>query len=265
MGFLPDRSEVVLRHILERQAQEIPTKDCMFFEDGERWSYGEALQEAYRAANALYEFGIKRGENVLTFLPNGQACIRAWFGIAFLGVVRVPINLAYKGEMLRYVCQDSQARHIITSPDLAERLKGLGLDLTIIDSSMLAQDSGDEPRLDRPIEPWDIHMILYTSGTTGPSKGVISHYYNTYQGSYELISRWATPQDTILVDNPLFHISGISHCYGLWMRGGQVAVRTMFTASRYLEVARECGATMSVMIGTVPAFMAAMPPKPFRY
>lgn len=65
MSFLPDRSKVVLRHILERHAQEQPNRECAFFEDGVRWTYGDALPLAYRSANVLAESGIKRGEHVL--------------------------------------------------------------------------------------------------------------------------------------------------------------------------------------------------------
>ncbi len=64
---MPDRSKVVLRHILERHAWKQPNEECAVFEDGVRWTYSDALRETYRAANALSGVGIKRDEKVLVF------------------------------------------------------------------------------------------------------------------------------------------------------------------------------------------------------
>ncbi len=208
----------------------------------------------------LSGLGIKNGENVLVFLPNGQEWIRAWWGIASLGAVTVPVNTAYKGEMLKHICRDSKANHILTTLDLTERLEDMGLDLKVIDPVILTEGSNNEPTLEKPIEPWDIHQIIYTSGTTGPSKGVISPYLHTYM---QVIAYWrrATGDDTMLVDHPLFHISGMGSAYALWVVGGRVALRTVFTASRYWSIVKECGATMSLMLGVIPAFLCRMTPK----
>lgn len=98
MDFLPDRSDVVLRHILERQAANRPEKQCLIFDESdETWTYRKALDAAYVAAGALSAKGIKRDENVLIFLPNGPDFIRAWLGITTLGAVFVPVNTAFKG------------------------------------------------------------------------------------------------------------------------------------------------------------------------
>ncbi len=259
MGFLPDRSKVVLRHILERHAAERPDKECVLFEDGQRWTYKEGLKEAYRAANVLWKQGLKRGENILVFLPNSQGFVRAWWGITSLGAVMIPVNTAYKGEMLRHVCRDSEAKHIITTPDLAERLNTIGLNLNVINPDNLAEGSSNETKLDEPIEPWDIYAILYTSGTTGPSKGAISTYFHIANGGYTDIVRG---DDTVLCDLPLFHVGATTLAYAAWMFGGRVAVRGIFTATNYWDVIRETGATMAAMYGTIPAFLENMPPRP---
>ncbi len=261
MGLLPDRSKVVMRHLLERNAEKLPNNECVVFEDGERWNYQRALDQAYKAANSLSNLGIKRGENVLIFLPNGKDWIRAWWGVTIIGAVIIPVNTAYKGEMLRHVCNDSQADLIITNTDLGERIQRLDLGLKLIDPSILVEGISDEPKLVEPIEPWDIHMILYTSGTTGPSKGVISPYLHTYMQG---IWHWtrATTHDIMLTDLPLFHAGGMIPAYALWTVGGGIAVRRVFSGSRYWDVVRETGATMSIMVGTIPAFLATTPPKP---
>jgi carnitine-CoA ligase len=98
MGFLPDRSEVVLRHILEKHAGETPDREFLLFENGEIWTYQRALSEAYKAANVLAEKGIGRGENVLIFLPDNEQWLWVWWGLAILGTLLAPVNPAYNWE-----------------------------------------------------------------------------------------------------------------------------------------------------------------------
>ncbi len=261
MESLPDRSTVVVRHILERQARELADKECIVFEDGERWTYQEIVQQAYRAANILADIGIVRGENVLVFMESGQEWIRTWLGVTFLGGVIVPINTAYKGEMLKHVCFDSRATRILTTPDLAKRIIDLGADFAILDPVILADGPKDENRLDQPIEPWDTHAIIYTSGTTGPSKGVISPYFHTYMLGLQVRGR-TTAGDTVLIDYPPFHSANTVPVVSLWTLGGRVVLRQRFSGTRYWDIIRESGVTMAQMLGTIPSFLEATPPKP---
>jgi crotonobetaine/carnitine-CoA ligase len=262
MGLIPDRSEVVLRYILEGHAKSQPEKECLLFEDGESWNYGKAWLEAARAANSLSGVGINRGDNVLLFLANGQDWIRAWWGITFLGAVLVPVNTHYKGEMLRHICRDSKARHIITSPDFAERLKDLDLDLTIVDPSSLRTSQCTELVDAEPVEPWDTHLISYTSGTTGPSKGVITPYFHSYKETFYAWGGYIRPDDTMLVDYPMFHKAGVGMCYSMIVMGARMVLRPGFSGSRYLDIIREVKATFALMIGTIPAFLERSPAKP---
>ncbi len=262
MGFLPDRSEVVVRHILERQAVQFPEKQCMLFDESEEtWTYKRALKEAYCAANVLIRQGIKRNENVLIFLPNGPDFIRAWFGITFLGAVFVPVNTAYKGEMLRHVCRDSSARHIITSPDLAKRLRDIRLELKNIDPKSLTSGPADEPKLDAPIEPWDVCAIIYTSGTTGLSKGVIVPHLHLIMWGRATWER-ATKHDTILNYAPLFHGGSLWMCICLWTVGGRVVLQKKFSAKNLLDKAREFGITIVTMFGSIVDYLMAQPVGP---
>jgi crotonobetaine/carnitine-CoA ligase len=261
MSMMPDRTEVVLRHFLETFAAKTPENDAILFEDDTIWSYQKLVKEAHRGANRLVGVGVRRSDHVLIFLPNDEHWIRAWLAAAFMGAVIVPVNTAYKGEMLRHICQDSKARFMVTTPDLAERLEGLDLALTVIDPADLATGSAADYELDRPIEPWDTHQILYSSGTTGPSKGSVGSYFYTYMASPGFLP-YLGPEDTFLIDHPLYHMSGMMHTYITWSAGGRIVLRTRFSGSNYNEVLRKTGATMAIMVGSIPAFLENKPPQP---
>ncbi len=261
MSLLPHRSEVVLRHFLKRIAGSMPENEAILFEDGSIWSYERLMREAFRGANSLAEKGIRRSDHVLVFLPNDENWIRAWLGISFLGAVIVPVNTAYRGEMLRHICHDSQAGFMITTPDLAARLEGLDVDLRVIDPGVLAEGTDSEPELERPIEPWDPHMILYTSGTTGPSKGAIGSYFFSYMCSAHFRENTRV-DDAFLIDHPLYHMSGLIHVYSTWNAGARVVIMKVFSGSRYVENLRKYGITLSVMLGGIPGYMENLPAKP---
>jgi carnitine-CoA ligase len=261
MAFLLDRDKIVLRHIVERHARLQPDRECFVFDDGETWDYEEVRKIGCLAAEAIAEFGIERGENVLVFLPNGKDWIRTLLGMTFLGAVLVPVNTAYKGEMLRHICTDSGARFIITDPGLSGRIKELSLDLVIIDPSVLSQrqEVGSVPP-DQPIEPWDTFAIIYTSGTTGPSKGVITPYcFGSVRGSsYSMAGK----EDTVLVNLPLFHTLALDQTYGFLMAGGRIVLQEGFSASRFWEIVRQYGITWVSMVQTMALFLLSKPPRP---
>ena len=78
---------------------------------------------AIRTANALRALGVKQGERVLVWLPNGADCLRAWFGLNYLGAVFVPINTAYRGALLEHAIALSEARLVIAHAELCPRLR----------------------------------------------------------------------------------------------------------------------------------------------
>ena len=106
---LPARDVVVVHHILQRQAGLRPSAPCVVFQDGTQWNFAEALDAGRRAATALAARGLRRGDRALIQLPNGPDWLRAWWGVSLLGAVIVPVNTAYRGEMLRHVCTDAAA------------------------------------------------------------------------------------------------------------------------------------------------------------
>ena len=118
----PARDDSVLPFLLERNARETPDRIQLHFEDGENWTCKATLEKTRRSAALLQDHGVKPGDFVLAWMPSGQAMIRTWFALNYLGAVFVPINVDYRGTILRHAIEESNATLMVAHPQLLERL-----------------------------------------------------------------------------------------------------------------------------------------------
>src|SRR5262245_29976679 len=93
---MPSRESCVLSCLLAARAAATPNRDFLTYEDGHRWTYGQAYALARRAAAGLRRFGVQAGDKVLVWLPNGPDAVRAWFGANLAGACFAPLNIAYR-------------------------------------------------------------------------------------------------------------------------------------------------------------------------
>jgi crotonobetaine/carnitine-CoA ligase len=274
---LPAREDCVLPYLLERNARETPGRIQFQFESGETWTCEETLQQARQAASLLRAHGVGPGDKVLVWLPSGPAMLRAWFGLNYLGAVFVPMNVDYRGSMLQHAIVESTASHVVLHPQLLERLElierlPLKLVFCIGEAAaalqkhavpVIATDlQGGGPSMEKPadLEVWDLQMVIFTSGTTGPSKGVMcpyGHMWSTGQATYG----YMTPDDCILVELPMFHVGGVSPVMAGLSNRGRIALYTGFKTDAFWQRVRETGATTtSGLIGSMAAFLDKAPP-----
>jgi carnitine-CoA ligase len=254
----PPSDEVVTRRILERQARDRAGALCAIGPTGASWTWAEGLDNAYRSAHRLRSYGVGPGDHVLIFLPNGLDWLRSWWGISCLGAVMVTVNIAYRGEILRRVCADSGASVIITNQNLAERLAPLDLDLQVVHPEDLADGPAAAPDADgAEFDVWTVHAVNFTSGTTGPAKGVLTPYLATYMGGINAMGAGGglTPDDRWLVDTPLFHVSGQMTALACLSAGASLVLREQFAGTTYWQLAAETGATHSMLVGTMATFL----------
>ncbi len=184
VGTPPDR-DFVLKYALERWAQAKPERTFACFDDGDQWSYRETLARTRRLAAALQGLGVEQGDHVVVWLPNSKEGLLAFFAINYVGAVYVPINTAYRGGLLAHVIAISDARVIIAHGELVERLCEVDLaNLTTLvavgmpgsdvaglichDFAAIQVAAGEPREPERPIEPWSVQSIIFTSGTTCP-------------------------------------------------------------------------------------------------
>jgi crotonobetaine/carnitine-CoA ligase len=275
-GF-PTRQDCVLRDILDTRATRHPGRRAALFEDGTEWTYGQCRRQVRCMAAALQQLGVRKGDRVNAFLPSGPLLVRTWFAVNYLGAVFVPLNTAYRGNILEHAINNARARLMVAHDGLLDRLNGLnlpqlerviatrpvqvpGAGFRIDDAGVL---EGDESRLDdgEPVEMWDPQTIIYTSGTTGPSKGVLSPYLQLYTTSVVNYG-YLREGECILVNLPIFHVGGTSAITAALVRSGCFYLVDGFSTQQFWNQVRRgnCTAT-SGLIGVMGAFLARAKPR----
>lgn len=253
---------VVVRDMLERNAAESPDETFIHFEGGVSWTRAEALAQAYAMGNALMARGVRRGDRVAMFLPNGEDFVRTWWGVTAIGASVVPINLSFRGALLEHQLALSIPRLAVVSPEYNEQMDSseLGAALARVAPGDLDLSNTAPPPLESPIELWDTHMLALTSGTTGPSKLAEISYQASYGGGAWFSEVWnADQRDVVLLDLPLFHAGPLSEATAALSLRAQLAVRRAPALSRYWEVARETGATMAFLLSSMVPYLLSRP------
>jgi crotonobetaine/carnitine-CoA ligase len=272
---LPSADDCVVRNLLEKHAEATPDAPFAVFDDGSRWTYAETLTRVRRTAAGLQQLGVSQGDHVFTWLPNGAECLRIWLATNYLGAVYVPANLGYKGTLLEHVINLADAKIGVVHADLAPRLRDVGLhllhDIVIVDgpppdddrltfhpASVL--DAYRAPAaLEHPIEPWDTIYIVFTSGTTGPSKGVLSSYTQVWTQNVEAFPFFGA-DDRFMMTLPLFHVGGTGPIYAMLANGGSIAVVESFSTQNFWQTIDATESTYCVLLGVMTPFLLAQPP-----
>jgi carnitine-CoA ligase len=289
-----DPTTWVLADILRRRAEEHPDRDYLRYADGPWLSYGEVDARANRVANGLIARGVRPGESVSVLLPNCEEFVPVWYGILKAGAVMSPINTAYKGEFLSWTINLVESRVLVIADVYLDRLALVAGELPRLERVIVLETgaeggAGPEPSL--PWEPlpalmegsdaepggvarsWtDDARIMFTSGTTGRSKGVIKQNaadYFSARSWIEVLSRLRGVSFGDLRDEtyfsclPLFHSNAQVLCaYPALLAGARVAYVERFSGSRFWQQAIDAGATTFNGIGALLYFLWNQPPSP---
>ncbi|MGV3768955.1 MAG: AMP-binding protein [Sphingobium phenoxybenzoativorans] len=268
--------ESVLPRLLQQRANEAPQRIYAEFEDGESWTYARCWSLAQETAAMLASYGLGRGEVLLLWVPNGPDFLRLWMGANLLGAIVAAPNLAYRGNILEHVINLTGARIAAIDSTLMNRLEGI--DSRIVETIIVTGDgrhvSSDCRAVALPdpdhmrfppaalpiVEPWDPQFIIFTSGTTGPSKGVTVPYAQMHAiASTHYGSRFG-PDDRYLLNLPLFHVGGLLPAVGAMITGGTVVVMPGFKTDRFWATVRDRNITGCTMIGAAASFLENLPP-----
>jgi crotonobetaine/carnitine-CoA ligase len=275
---IPAPEDCVLKDLLEKQAARFPDRDFVRFWQGETWSYAQTLHHTRRRAEALRQAGVKQGDHVLCWLGNGPDLLLSWFAINLLGAVYVPINTAARGRPLEHILSDANATLLIAHQALLPRLEGLspGTVTCVLTVGHADSPAPDLPGLvvaplldpanaptslplERPIMPWDVQAIMYTSGTTGAAKGVISSYVQLYTMGPDAMEA-VTEDDCCMICGPIFHCGSTLYVYAVLARGGTMAMVPEFRTRDFWQSIRDTRSTVVLLLGVMANFLLKAPP-----
>src|SRR6266567_2448269 len=280
-------AERLLSRLLEDRATRYGNRVFLNFKGERKITYRELDETANRFANGLRALGLDKDKKIAVLLPNCPDYLYLLFGAAKIGAVVVPINTAYKGALLGYIINNSDAEVLVvdeqyleTVGEIADSLDCLGTLLinspedsssahahnlqrfNLLRLESLAQARDDKPESD--VRHTDTLMIMYTGGTTGPSKGVVmsNHFYYFYT---HLVARSIgyTEEDVSYTCMPLFHINAqIGSIVSALYAGAQVALYQRFSARTFWDEIRSSGATIFLGMGSVGNILMKNPPTP---
>ncbi|HZZ46886.1 MAG TPA: AMP-binding protein [Pseudonocardia sp.] len=276
---LPPLAERTVQEVLADAVRNRPSAPAL--RDPDRaLSYAETDKQARVFAGGISALGAGAGRRVLLMLDNHVDYVLCWLGVTLAGGVEVPINTAYQGDLLVHVINDSEAEHLIIEDRYCSRIAAIRHELKSLRTIVVRGGDGGEVREGSftvvafsdltdasPVEPqaaqpWDLLAIMYTSGTTGPSKGVLVTQSHAYGYCSPALYGAATQNDTVLVTLPLFHVGGQwAGVYNALIAGAEAVVLDRFHATTYWEDVRRYGATYTLMLGAMAGFLHRQPPR----
>lgn len=276
-----------LPRILEHQAKERAALPFLQWTDAlPPLSFEEVNRQANRVARGLAAMGVKKEHRVAIFLPNCLEYILTWFALNKLGAVEVTIGDAFKGDFLAHQLVTSGALLLVTTPALCGRIVEIEERVPHLRKVILLNDteSKDVPvefarletarfedlwhedggNLGIEVHPRDLASVLFTSGTTGPSKAVMMPHSQIYFKSEEAVQVLQMREDDVVMTGfPFFHANAqLLSIYAALIVGVRCVLYGKFSASDWLGRVRRSGATVTNLLGATMAFIAAQPARP---
>ena len=269
---------------LAGQAERHGERMFCTFEDAQSLSFAGLAAESDALATAYADLGIGPGDRVMAFAFNSRAFLVGLFAAMKRGAIFVPVNTELKGAFLEHQLRITEPKALIVHEALRPAFDTIGdadvlatIEHTIGIDGRAAAIEGSERHLfedlvgtpARPGElrgakPRDIAMIMFTSGTTGPSKGVMMPQAHCRHFGYGAGRSMAMDDsDVMYICMPFFHAMGLLlQLFSCLLSGAQAHVVRRFSATRWLDDVRACRATITYGLGVIPEFIFRQPETP---
>lgn len=272
---------------LARAAASYPSKTWLQSDD-EKVSFSEADELSSQFANAFSNNGISASDIVLVMMPDTIEFILIWLALSKVGAIEVPVNSAYVGQLLTHVLNDSRAMTMVCHASFMSRLMDVEGSLTHLDSIVMVDPAGDYKLNDAvlsrftvrrfddfyradaahvaaPVNGPDMMSIVYTSGTTGPSKGVMTTQRHAFRYASTVLEALEMEHDDVVYTcgMPLFHVAAKWGAgYASLIKGATLAIPKKFSLGGFWSDVRMYGATITVLPGVVASLLYSQPRSP---
>jgi malonyl-CoA/methylmalonyl-CoA synthetase len=234
--------------MLEQTIAANASRPALELATGATCTYAELDREVARCAAALGDLALKRGDRVAVQIEKSPQSLFLYLACLRAGLVYLPLNTAYRLAEVSYFLSDAEPALIVCSPsneagmqqlvkDVALRARVLTLDAAGSGSLAEAVASASTQSSTAVVRPDELAVIVYTSGTTGRSKGAMLSHRNLSSNARTLVDYWRFTHDDVLLHTlPIFHVHGLfvaNHC--ALLSGAQVLWRVRFDVKAALQ------------------------------
>ena len=265
-------SDQVAAHILRQQARHIGERIFVSC-NGKDVSYAEADRRADRVASAFLALGVAKGERVALLLHNCFEYLDLWFGLSRIGAVQLPLNTAYKGQQLAHTLKRAPVGIVVVEdallPELERVIDPIGTIKCLIvigktrpqcnckylfyKDIFFNSPTSAHARPEVGVSGADVGVIMNTSGTTGPSKGVLLSHAQQYILGRNIVNDMALTADDVFYNFfPLFHNTAQAMItLPVLLVGAKMVLSDRFSATKFWPDVRGLGCTAFYYIGEI--------------
>jgi malonyl-CoA/methylmalonyl-CoA synthetase len=233
-----------------------PAQPCIVLPDGRVWTYADLLDRSGRMATCLRDLGVRPGDRVAAQVEKSAWALMLYLGCLRAGAVYLPLNTAYTPVEIAYFVGDAEPVVFVCAADRRDRLEEAGALTGVRHVETLDADGGGlidrvrttEAGTDVRREAGDLAAILYTSGTTGRSKGAMLTHGNLASNARVLAETWRfTGADRLLHALPIFHTHGLFVATNVvLLTGGSMILLPQFQLDEIIRQLPQATAMMGV-------------------
>lgn len=198
----------------------------------ETWTFGELDDRSNRLAHLLGERGLRQGDRLAVYLANRVELIDLYLACVKAGILFVPINVLYREREVAHLIRDAEPKAVVSAGEFPHPFQTWHChDLSRASLHCSSDPLDCVPKGDSPA------ALVYTSGTTGTSKGAVLTHHNFASNALNLLAAWQITQaDRLLLPLPLFHVHGLGNGLHCWLASGcRMRLQERFESSKAAE------------------------------
>ncbi|MBW1766309.1 MAG: long-chain-fatty-acid--CoA ligase [Deltaproteobacteria bacterium] len=264
----------------ERAAKLFATKTAVICE-GRRWTYAQYADRVERLSNALENLGVQPEDRVAYLGYNCHRLLECYYGIIKMGGVLLPLNIRLAARDIEYIIRDAEPRIVFVDPDFLSKLDPILENIPSVRHFYLLEPMKNAPDWvggeydnllessppapghpagDYPFHEDDMAELFYTSGTTGPPKGVMLSHRNLYLHALSAMATYPVYETDIYLHLiPLFHVNGWGTPHFLTAKGGTHAILKKFDPTKALELVQNEKVTNFFVVPTMVRAIMELP------